>query len=77
MYKMVVITVQKYADAKICTIAVVNRELFWVKMIDVQNGLGIKNISDLVRKKICSILETKNPAEKQIRKYKRSQKEID
>ena len=59
MYKMVVITVQKYADAKICTIAVVNRELFWVKMIDVQNGLGIKNISDLVRKKICSILETK------------------
>ena len=28
-----------------------NRRLFWVRMYDVQEGLGIKNISDLVRKK--------------------------
>ena len=73
---MVVITVQKYADAKVCTITVENRELFWVEMNDVQNGLGIKNSSDLVRKKICDIFETKNPTKKQIRKYKHSQKEI-
>ena len=26
-------------------------------MIDVQNGLGIKNMSDLVRRKICGIFE--------------------
>ena len=50
VYKMVVITVQVSANAKVCTITVENRKLFWVKMIDVQNGLGIKNISDLVRK---------------------------
>ena len=52
MYKMVVIAVQKYTDAEVHTKKVGNRELFWVKMIDVQNKLGIKNISDLVRKNI-------------------------
>ena len=32
-------------------------------MIDVQEGLGVKNISDLVRKEIHGIFETKNPTE--------------
>ena len=68
---------QNNTDAKVRTITVENRKLFWVKIIDVQNGLGIKNISDLVRKEICSIFETKNPAKKKIKKYKRTQKEID
>ena len=61
---MVVITVQNCTDAKVCTITVGNRELFWVKTIDVPNGLGIKNISDLVRKEICGIFETKNQKSK-------------
>ena len=39
---MVFITVQKYTDAKVHTITVGNRELFWVGMIDVQNKLSIK-----------------------------------
>ena len=34
-----------------------------MKMIDVQEGLGVKNISDLVRKEIHGIFETKNPTE--------------
>ena len=42
-------------------------------MIYVQNGLGIKKISDLVRKKIHGSLETKNPTKEQIRKYKRAE----
>ena len=72
MYKMVVIIVQKYTDAEVHTITVGNRELFWVRIIDVQNGLGIQNISDLVRKNIQGICETRNPTEEQVRKYKRS-----
>ena len=48
---MVVITVQVYAEARVHTIKVGNRELFWVKIIDVQKGLGLKNMSDLVKKK--------------------------
>ena len=46
-------------------------------MIDVQNGLCLKNISDLVRKEIHGIFEIKNPTHGQIRKYKRTEKEID
>ena len=74
MYKMVVITVQNYTDAESHTITVGKRELFWVRMIDAQNRLGIKNVSDSVRKNIQGIFETKNPTKKQIRKYKCSQK---
>ena len=40
-------------------------------MHDVQDGLGIKNISDLVRKEIHGIFETEDPTKDQIRKYKR------
>ena len=42
MYKMVVITIQNYGNAGVRTIKVGNRELFWVKMIDVRKGLGKK-----------------------------------
>ena len=77
MYKMVLITVQNYTNGRVHTKTAGNRELFWVKMIDVQNRLGIKNISDSVKINIQGIFETKNPTKKQIRKYKRSQKEID
>ena len=73
---MVFVIAQNYADAKVHIITVGNRELFWIKMIDVQNGLGIKNISDLVRKNIQGRYETKNPTKEQVKKYKRSLKEI-
>ena len=33
---MVVITVQNYTDAEVHTTTVGNRELFWLKMIDLQ-----------------------------------------
>ena len=65
---MVVITVRNYTDTEVHTIAVGNRELFWIRMIDIQNRLGIKNVSDLVRKNIHGIFETKNPAKTQVRK---------
>ena len=42
-------------------------------MIDVQKGLAINNISDLVRNEICGIFERKSPRKEQIKKYKRSE----
>ena len=45
---MVVIIAQNCVDAKVHTITVGNRKLFWIKMNDVQEGLGVKNFSDLV-----------------------------
>ena len=46
-------------------------------MYDVQEGIGVKNMSDLVRKEIRGIFRTKNPTKDQIRKYKRREKEFD
>ena len=53
-------SVEKYADAKGNTRTVAHKELFWIRMCDVQVGLGIQNVSDLVRKEIHGIFETKN-----------------
>ena len=77
MYKMVDISVEKYANAKVRTIRVSNKKLFWVRMFDVQEGIGAKNISDLIRKEIRGIFRTKNPVKDQIRKYKRREKQLD
>ena len=73
---MVVITVQNYTDAEVPTITLGNRELFWVKMIDVEKGLGIQNISDLVRKDIQGIYEAKDFSKNAKRKYIRTGQEI-
>ena len=73
---MVVITVKAYKNAKVNTITVKNKKLFWVKMIDVQDGLGLKNMSDLVKREMCGIFETKDLTEKQKEKYIKSEHQI-
>ena len=67
-YKIVVITVEKYSNAGVHTITVKNKKSFWIKMIDVQIELGLKNMPDLVKKEICGIFETKNPEKEQTKK---------
>ena len=74
---MVDIKVKNYTEPNVFTIKIGNKNLFWVKMNDVQNGLGVKNISDLVRKEIPGIFETKNPTKDQVKKYKRRKDELD
>ena len=75
MYKMVVITIEKCKNVKVDA-KPGDGELFWVKMNDVQKGLCIKNMSDLVRKELHGIFETNNPTEEQIKRYKLSLREI-
>ena len=48
----------------------------WLSMKNVHNGLGVKNISDLILKEIYGIYETKNLTKRQIRKYKMTEREI-
>ena len=69
------ISAETYAAAKVHTIAVGNRRLFWATIHDLQDRLDIKTISDLVRKESDGTFETKNPTKDQIRKYKRSGRE--
>ena len=73
---MAVITIEKCKNAKVKTVGVGNEELFWIRMIDIQNGLGFKNMSDLVRKEIHGIFSTDEPTSKQIKEYKRSLQEL-
>ena len=68
---MVDISVKNYTDAKVCTLKIGNKTLSWIKVNDVQNGLGVKNMFDLVRKEIHGIFDTKNPTKDQVKKYKR------
>ena len=55
------------------TITVKNKDCFWVKMKNVENGLGLKWLRGMVENKICEI---KNLTKKQRRKYKRTASEI-
>ena len=73
---MVVITVENYSNAGVHTITVKNKELFWVKMIDVQKGLGVKNIPQFIRQEMCGIFETKGLTKEQKNKYVKSEGEI-
>ena len=43
-------------------------------MKNVQDGLGVKNMTDLILKEIYSIYETKNLTKDQIQKYKMTEK---
>ena len=63
---MVVITVKLYQDANVDIIPdEKNEELFWVKMTDIQNGLGIKNMAQMVRQQMLGIFGTKNLTKEQ------------
>ena len=45
-------------------------------MKDAGNGLGVKNVSDLVLKEIYGIYQKKNLAKEEIKNYKITEKEI-
>ena len=45
-------------------------------MKDVPKGLGVKNMSDLILKEIYGTYEIKNITNKQIQKYKMTEREI-
>ena len=45
-------------------------------MKDAWSGMGVKNVSDLIFKKVHGILKTKNPRKDQINKYKMTEREI-
>ena len=55
---MNLISAKAYENAKVYNIQVKND--LWVSMKDVGNGLGVKNISDLVLKEIQGHYEKKN-----------------
>ena len=56
---MDLISIEGYENAKVISLKNKNGDL-WVIMKDVKEGLGVKNMSDLVLKEICGVYEKKN-----------------
>ena len=76
MYKMDLISADRYENSKVDFVTIKRTSEIWVSMKDVGSGIGVKNISDLVLKEICGICETKNPTKEQVNEYKMIKREI-
>ena len=73
MYKMFKVTAETFAKNCVHTIKVNktdNKSVLWMKTIDKQKKLDVKNIHVLVDKEIKDKFKTNNPTNEQIKKYK-------
>ena len=70
MYEMYVISAEGYKNAQVDFLTVETAGEIWVIMKDVQSGMGVKNISDLVLKeditKLCTQLHPPPPSSTQL-----------
>ena len=73
MYKMFKVTAETFAKNCVHKIKVNktdNKSVLWMKMIDIQKKLDVKNIHDLVDKEIKGKFKTNNLTHERIKKYK-------
>ena len=73
---MYLISVEGYKNAGFDLFIIKKTGEVWNKMKDVQNGLGIQSVSDLVLKEIYSIYKTKSLTKEQIKRYKITKRKI-
>ena len=73
---MYLISVEGYKNVGFYILITKKTGEIWVSMKNVHDGLGVKNMSDLVLKELYGIYKTKNLMKKQIRKYKMTEREI-
>ena len=64
----------KNADVHILIIKLIGEN--WPNMKVIGNGMGVKNISELIFKEIYDICEIKNPTKEQINEYKMTERDI-
>ena len=72
---MDLISIEGYENAKVISLKNKNGDL-WVIMKDVKKGLGVKNMSDLVLKKIYGVYKTKTLTKEEIMCYKMTEREF-
>ena len=71
---MDLISAKSYENAKVHAIQVKND--LWISMKDVGNGLGVKNISDLVLEEKYGAYEKKKVTKEEIKCFKMTEREI-
>ena len=76
MYKMYLISAEGCKNANVEFLTIKTTSEIWVNMKDAQSGMCVKNISDLVLKKIYGICEAKNPTKKTVNEYKMTKRQI-
>ena len=72
---MDLISIEGYENAKVFFLKNKNGDL-WVIMKDVGNGLGVKNMSDLILKEIYGSYGRKKFKKKEIKYYKMTEREF-
>ena len=75
IYKINLISAEGYKNAKVHFLKIRKTGEIWLSIKDVGDGLGVKNISDLVLKEIYGIYGKKLTKEK-IKCYKMTEREI-
>ena len=75
MQKMYLISTEGYKNANVAFLKIKTSNKIWVSMKDIESGIGVKNLSDLVLKEIYGICETKNPSKEQVNEYKMTKKQ--
>ena len=73
--KMYIISVEGYKKAGVDFLRIKKPGAISTKMKDIQNGLSVQNISDLVLKEIYGIYKTKGLTKEQIKNYKMTKRE--
>ena len=76
MYKMYLISAEGYKNANVEILTIKTTSEIWLSVKDVESGIGVKNMSELVLKEIYGICETKNPTKEQVNEYKMTKGEI-
>ena len=61
---MYLISAEEYKNAGVRILIIKKTGKMWASMKNVQDGLGVKNMSDLILKEIYGICETKKPYER-------------
>ena len=73
---MYLISVEGYTNASVNILKIRKTGEIWVSMKDIRDGLGVKNISDLVLKEIYGIYEKKQLTKEQIKNFKMKNDEL-
>ena len=70
------ISAEGYKNANVEFLTIKTTSEILINMKDVGNGIGVKNISDLVLKEILGICKTKSATKEQVNEYKMTKREI-
>ena len=76
MYKMYLISAERYKNANVEFLTIKTASEIWVSIKNVGSSMGVNNISDLVLKEIYGICETKHLTKEQVNEYEMTKREI-